>query len=343
MGAKLRVGIVGIDHWYAGFGYATQAQKDPRVELVAVAHRDEARAQEFASRFGIKHLSTDYRSVVQRDDIDLVAMACPTAEHAALAQLAASRGKHIIGIKPMAMNGSEGAAIVEAVRAAGVHYFPYESNYRINTAWKRYKAHFDEGRMGRPVSATVIVRATIPRSNWPGAAPGTTWWLDPKQVFGGGWVDHSIYFIDYLRWLWESEPVRISGEAANLVDPALQVEDFGVATIAFAGGPVASLEVTWTGGDGGYWSCQFVGTKGHLVTVDPLSGKTGSAGGVIAPDVKGWVLTPPYPAEANTISHMAGAILDGKPLAASVEDGYKNLKACLAFYEAASRHTVVDL
>ena len=305
MNRKVRVGIVGVDHWYAGFGHAQQALRDSRVELVAVAHRDGEKVREFANQFRIPNATTDYRSVIQRDDIDLVAMACPTGEHAELVKLAASHKKHVIGIKPMAMNAEEGAAIVQAVKAAGVHYFPYESQYRLNPAWQQYKAHMAEGRMGRPVSAAVLVRGNVPLQDWPSRYVSRTWWLDPTQVFGGGWLDHSIYFIDALRWLWESEPTRVYGESSRLKHPDLQLEDYGMATIAFQGGQVASMEVTWTGAPDGYMSsCHLVGTKGQIVTNDPVSGKTASIGGVIAPGVKGWTLTQPYGGETNIISHL---------------------------------------
>lgn len=76
MARRLRVGIVGLDHWYAGLGAAEQVAKNERVELVAIAHRDERRGRETAEKFGAKEFTLDHEAMAARGDLDLVVTAC---------------------------------------------------------------------------------------------------------------------------------------------------------------------------------------------------------------------------------------------------------------------------
>ena len=59
---------------------------------------------------------------------------------------------------------------------------------------------------------------------------------------GGGWLDHAIYYIDMLRWLFDSEVVRVSGEISNLKHPTEALEDFGVGNLVFDGSIRTQLE-----------------------------------------------------------------------------------------------------
>jgi predicted dehydrogenase len=114
-GGKVRLGIVGLDHWYIGLDAAEAAAAHPDVELVVVAHRDAARAQETAERFGAAEATSDCVRVVSRDDFDVVVTACRTGDNAALCVEAARHGTHLLSVKPIAMTHQEAARIKDAV------------------------------------------------------------------------------------------------------------------------------------------------------------------------------------------------------------------------------------
>ncbi|MBI3971534.1 MAG: Gfo/Idh/MocA family oxidoreductase, partial [Chloroflexi bacterium] len=67
------VGVVGLDHWYAGIGAVDELRHNPRAKVVAVAHRDEEKLREFASERGIPAATTDYHAVAQMPEVDAVA------------------------------------------------------------------------------------------------------------------------------------------------------------------------------------------------------------------------------------------------------------------------------
>lgn len=337
MAQKVRVGVAGMDHWYAAQAAVEQVAASGRGDLVAVAHRDPDVAREFVRRFSGAEVTQDYAAVAARPDVDLVITTGRTAGNAGLVIAAARTGKHVISVKPMAMTLEEADAMVRAVDQAGVLFYPLEAQYRLRGAYQTYRRYIDEGRIGRLLSALVVQRATLPTQDWPGreAPGGATWWLDPSQVPGGGWIDHAIYPIDGLRWLLGSEVASVAGVTAKLKYPRLELEDFGVGVLTFTNGFVATIEVTWHGGPAsGYNLSQITGTDGQLVLDGTLSGRL--MVGSTRNDPPGFALSRDDASSAvGAVEHMLTCIQEGKQPVASVRDGRQNLAACLAFYRAA--------
>src|SRR5205814_2351888 len=101
--SSYRIGIAGLDHWYAALGAAESIAKNPRTQLVAIAHRDPTQLAETARRYGAPYTTANYREVVERDDVDVVVTGCYCSENVELCVAAAERGKHIVSVKPIAM------------------------------------------------------------------------------------------------------------------------------------------------------------------------------------------------------------------------------------------------
>jgi len=80
--------------------------------------RDEADLREFAERWGWEETDTDWRRVVERDDIDIIDISVPTHMHREIAIAAAAAGKHIFCEKPMAATVDDARAMQQAAAAA---------------------------------------------------------------------------------------------------------------------------------------------------------------------------------------------------------------------------------
>ncbi|MCY4437705.1 MAG: Gfo/Idh/MocA family oxidoreductase [Chloroflexi bacterium] len=342
MASVVRFGIAGMDHWYAGFGALRGIAASDNAVVTAAAHRKTAYLEATARDFDIPYTTDDYHEIVRRDDVDVVVAACTTAEAPALCQEAARHGKHIICVKPMALTLADADAVVAAVQEAGVGFYPLEALQAGGGAAQQYAQWLQEGRIGRPISTTVIRRGGLPTQEWPGVHVARTWWLDASLAPGGGWIDHAIYDVHMLRKLLGAEVVRVTGATANLVHKDIPLEDFGVATLTFDNGVVATLEVTWSSGpESGMHAFQLVGTEGQIAT-DGISGKLAVRGN-FAP-WQGWVLSDAtQDAGRGSIGAMVDFLQEGKPLPASVADGRTNLAVCLGFYEAARHDRVVML
>jgi predicted dehydrogenase len=333
------IGIAGFDHWYIARGVVDGYASHPRAKVVAVAHRDEPTITQYAAEKQIPVVTTDYASIAARDDVDILVTACPTSENVALCIDAARRGKHIVSVKPFAMNLEEADNLVGVIKETGVLFYPFESYGRLGGQQQTIKQWITEGRIGKPISATIVQRAGIggASQDWPGRRNENTWWRTPGKVFGGGWLDHAIYQIDMLRYLLDDEIARISGVTRTLAHPELQkpLEDFGVAIVEFKKGLIATIEVTWHAPlAGGLSQTQLVGTEGQIVYDPTVTGRVSVT--FDGPKGVGWSsFAPPWRGGRQPLDHVLDCI-EGKatPLA-TVEDARANVAACLAFYEAA--------
>jgi predicted dehydrogenase len=338
--ATVGVGLAGFDHWYAALGAWDDALADPRCRVVAVGDpRPQVRA--LAAERGVSHASDDPLEVVARPEVDVVVSAVSSDRNPAVVREAAARGKAVLSVKPMAVTAAAGEEVAAAVRRAGIPFFPLECQGRLQTASEVLRAWWGRGeRLGRPINALVVLRGQVPRQDWPGAAPSATWWLDPLRVPGGGWIDHAIYDVDLLRWALEAEVRHVYGQVSRWKHPELRVEDFGVGVLTFTNGVVATLEVTWHGTPGASAGTrQFVGTRGQLLASLPGRGE----GWLVAEEEgpRGWREEPAATGRRAPLAHVVDHLLSGTPLAADVDDGLANLRACLAFYRSAAEGRAV--
>jgi predicted dehydrogenase len=329
---KLGVALLGLDHWYIALSLAPTVAASERTRLVAVAHDDQARARQVAQEHGAETWTTDYRAALDRPDVDIVVAMYSSDRNVAICREAAGLGKHIVSVKPMAMDLAGADAIAKAVRAAGVHFFPYESSHRLNAADQRSKQWIDEGRIGRPLRYTHTMHSSLPLA-WPGSQE-SGWWVDPARVPGGGWLDHSIYAVDTLRWLFGSEPVQVQGVAGNQRYPDLPLDDYGIAVFTLANGAVAIVEDTWTAERGyGFGHSEIAGSAGAIVDQTGTGGRIALRGDF---GFDGWMAVErPRGPQITPVEHVAICVQEQSAPVATVEDGRANLAACLAFYEAA--------
>jgi len=341
MPPKYRVAVVGTGRvgalWETdpptGVSHAGAFLVQPDCELVAGANRGRERLEEFGRRFGVRGLYTDYAEMLRQEQPDIVCVATHPGSHAAIVESAVANGARAIFCeKPMALDLAGADALVAAVRAAGVQFFPLECQRRLNPDSLRIKSWLDEGRIGRPLRFTQVLHGSLPMA-WPGSK-ATGWWTDPARVPGGAWLDHAIYAIDGARWLLGSEPAQVVGAALNQRYADLPVEDFGVATYTLSNGADALIEDTWTADRGfGFSRSELFGSAGTIGEDSNLRGAVALRGdfgfeGALS-------LEPKREARSLVVDHLVDAVRGQVAPAATVEDGRANLAACLAFYEAA--------
>jgi len=117
MSAKPAALVVGT-----GFGCRIQvpALRAAGFEVVGLVGTDVERTTRRADHNHIAHSFTDLDAALTRTGAEVVSIATPPATHAALAQLAISRGCHVICEKPFAMNIGEARAMLSAAQRAGI-------------------------------------------------------------------------------------------------------------------------------------------------------------------------------------------------------------------------------
>ena len=168
--------------------------------LKAVCGRDAGKVQAFANRWGYETCETDWQKLIQREDIDVVDIACPNDMHMEIAIAAAKAGKMILCEKPLAMDSAQGVKMVKAVEKAGVPNMVWY-NYRRIPAVTLAKQLIDEGKLGRifHYRAKFLQDWTI-SADLPQGGAGL-WRLDVKVAGSGVTGDLLAHCIDTAIWL----------------------------------------------------------------------------------------------------------------------------------------------
>lgn len=226
----------------------------------SIAEATDELAKDAASRFGFEKSTSNWRSIVDDPEIDLVDIATPNNLHAEIAIAALEAGKHVICEKPLARTLEEAAKMYEASRATDrVHMVAF--NYRRTPAVALAKRYIEEGAIGQILN----FRGTY-LQDWSADPNSPLSWRFQKSVAGSGAVgDILTHVLDMARYL-AGEIAAVSSLTANIIterplqDGAadslgntkrdggpkgpVDVEDEVVSLIKFASGAIGSVEAT---------------------------------------------------------------------------------------------------
>jgi predicted dehydrogenase len=203
---KLNIGLIG-----GGFmgrthsnGYNRIGNFFPELEyqpvLKAVCFRNETKVKAFAEQWGFESYETDWRKLIERDDIDAVDICTPNDTHAEIAIAAAKAGKMILCEKPLARNLEESAEMVDAIEKAGVRNTVWY-NYRRIPAVTLAKNIVASGKLGKiyHYRANFLQDWTI-NENLPQGGEGL--WRMDAAVAGSGVVgDLLSHCVDTAIWI----------------------------------------------------------------------------------------------------------------------------------------------
>nr|WP_055501957.1 Gfo/Idh/MocA family oxidoreductase [Nonomuraea pusilla] len=130
---------------------AVAAHREPGrgSRVTAVCDLDEATLRTEAGFFGTNTAETDYRRVLDRDDIDAVLVATPDHTHARVAIDALSAGKAVYLEKPMATTVADADAVLRAARESGSRLY-VGHNMRHMGVVRLMRRLVREGQIGTP-------------------------------------------------------------------------------------------------------------------------------------------------------------------------------------------------
>ena len=162
--------------------------------------RNEDSVRKFANNWGFSRYETDWRRVVEAEDVDAIDICTPNDSHAEIAIAAAAAGKMVLTEKPIARDGAEGRRMVDVVEQAGVPNFVWY-NYRFLPAVTLAKRLVDEGQLGRiyHYRAQFLQDWTISPELPQGGAG--LWRLDAAVAGSGVTGDLLAHCIDTSLWL----------------------------------------------------------------------------------------------------------------------------------------------
>ena len=143
---QLRVGVIGV----SGRGAMAANLHQPKGRSVVVAGAD--MNEEFLANFKKNvnpdaFTTTDYRLMLERDDVDAVMITVPDFLHEQFACDALQAGKHVYCEKPMAITTEGCDRMLETARASGKHLF-VGHNMRYMDIFRAMKEIVDAGIIG---------------------------------------------------------------------------------------------------------------------------------------------------------------------------------------------------
>ncbi len=242
--------------------------------LVAVADADETRRGKVAAKHRVDSLYESYRELVRDPRVDAVIVALPTPLHVPAALAAIEAGKHVLCEMPLAPSLEEADRLIEAAHRAGVCLMP-SLTFRFTPNYVRAKEIIAAGTLGKPTSVMYreFIAAADLASQWPAGS-----WMWQVEQSGGPLFTLSVWSIDLLRWLFDTEIVsaapvvkyttlsRTGGTLGYDACVSLRLANGMAANLLYSGTVIraaagSQLEVV---GDG---SCALVARENESVTV----------------------------------------------------------------------------
>jgi len=217
--------------------------------LVAVASRNEERAEAYAQEFDMKRAHGSYEALLADGEVDAVYIPLPNSMHREWTVKAAEAGKHVLCEKPLGLTAQECLEMGEAAQANGVKLmeaFMYRFHPRTEAAVELVR----EGGLGslKLVRSSFAFQLSNPENI-----------RLSSELGGGSLMDVGCYCVNISRTLVGEEPVEAQafaqwGESG--------VDEEMVATLRFPGGVVAQFNCALTLPREEF--CEVVGERGRL-------------------------------------------------------------------------------
>jgi D-xylose 1-dehydrogenase (NADP+, D-xylono-1,5-lactone-forming) len=177
------------------------ARKSDRVDVVAVASRDLARAESYAREQGIEQAYGSYEDLFADDDVDAVYISLPNSMHVEWSIQALEAGKHVLCEKPLTRHLSEAERAFDAADRAGRH-LTEAFMYRHNPQTARLVQLVEEDAVGELRHIRSAFSFTVDN-------PTNIRLL--SELDGGALMDVGCYCVSGARLL-AGEPDRVDGE-----------------------------------------------------------------------------------------------------------------------------------
>lgn len=317
----LRIGILGAAR-IAPMALIRPARQVPAAQVVAVAARDRARAQAFATKQGIARVHDSYDALLADSNVDAIYNPLPNSLHCEWTIKALEAGKHVLCEKPIASNAEEAQKMADAAARTG-RVLMEAFHYRYHPLAARMRAIIAGGDLGsvRHIETHMCIPLPFPndiRYRW--------------DLAGGATMDVGCYTISLLRFLAEAEPEVTRAEA---IQSSPQVDRYMKADFRFADGRTGHITCSLFSSVLLRIRALVRGDRGEMRVINPiaphfwhrLTVKTerGSVSERVAGDAT----------YTHQLRAFVAAVREGIPVPNDPTDGVANMRVIDAVYRAA--------
>ena len=305
---------------------AAAAESD-RVDVVAVASRDEERAALYADEHGIARAHGSYEALLGDSDVDAIYVSLPNALHHEWTMSALRAGKHVLCEKPYSRDPADVEQAFATARSAGLVLME-AFMYRHHPQTHAIAALVRDGALGKLLS----VRSTF---TFPLAS--LTDVRAQPELAGGALMDVGCYCISGTR-LIAGEPLSVFGtetRGRTGVDMAF----YG--TMQFADDVVGQFEASFVAPQ--RQALEVVGDEAVLMAFAPWRTDWPGELRVVRPQGSDVVPVPSVDAYVLELENMADAIAGAAPPLLEGDDALGQARTIDALYRSAESGAVVRL
>lgn len=314
---ELRVAVVGC----GGIG-SVHLQRWANLSgarVAAICDVDAGTAHRVATEFEAEG-HTDWESMLEGADYDVVDVCTPPRDHASIATKALHGGMNVLCEKPLARTLEEARAMQQAAESAGkLLMVAFCHRFHPPILFARELIQNDD-----------LGRIVMFRNRFSGLFTGveSKWFSDPDLAGGGALMDTAVHSIDLFRYL-VGEAASVSGRIATY-SPALRVEDSAALVLQAENGALGVIEASWAT-PGGCSVVELYGTAGACF-VDYDSGQVRYQ----TADMSVWGTREPGGPDRfqREIDHFADAVRGLTPLAVTGQDGVRANEIIDSVYRA---------
>ena len=297
-------------------------------------------AQRKALAFDVPTPSAKLEHIWQAGTVDAAIVATPDATHAEISIELLNHGIPVLVQKPLALNSSDGARILDASKRTKVPVFT-SFMHRYFDEITAVRALFKSGGLGEILQ--IRIRNATPGAGW------ASWFYDPGQAGGGALMQLGVHGIDLVRFLF-GEIDAVSAVSTRLIDERRldsgqvltpEFEDLVLANYRLSIGALVSHEVMYNEVAGtDRFSMEIYGTEGAAMVRTPRGRLA-----VFSRSANTWTTPPLADTELGLRHHEHFlSMIDGRsPDDGSGADGLAALAIAEQIYAAADRFVWSDL
>ena len=181
--------------------------------LDAIASRRLSQAELIAAQFQIKKAYGSYEAMLLDPAIEAIYIPLPNHLHVEWILKSLAAGKHVLCEKPIRLNLSEATLMNEALKKYPDLRVMEAFMYKFHPQWGKVKSLIASGSIGTLVHVHIhFSYAQLDPNNI----------RNQKSMGGGSLMDVGCYGVSVARWLFEEEPVKVSG--LSEYDPEMKTD-----------------------------------------------------------------------------------------------------------------------
>ncbi|MBC7321159.1 Gfo/Idh/MocA family oxidoreductase [bacterium] len=205
----------------------------PQLELVAVCDSNSSKAKDFASLYKVRKVYTDYRELLEKEDLDFVSISTPHSSHYEIAKTALNSGVNVLVEKPLALSLEEAKELCFLADNLGLK-LGMVVQMRYNPLIELAQDAVKNGTLGRLFLGSVHMLWYRPQEYFENS------WRGSKDYDGGMLYNMAIHYLDLLISFFGE--VRSAYAMADTFTHSIETEDTLVAVLKFYNGALATFE-----------------------------------------------------------------------------------------------------